>query len=898
VGSRSELTSQAIRDYFQLYKIKANPHTAPLGFFNHPLNLKIFCEVTNLKAENEVSVEYFPSSIVSLFSKLIDHSIDTICSLTNLSYRYTSDDLNKTFYKLGELLWHSRKRHISEKALLDTISTAPDWEGNIINLLSQEGFIFRDTGDEPYEYVLTPVYDRLGGFLIADYLLKKNNPASFDWLNNDEFIELLFGEVKQSHALGRDILYSLVALFPKYTHKQLWQVIPEKYRTKVLNLTPLIDRENFCHETIEVYKHFILEDKLTSQTISQLLDIRNVIGHPLNADFFNSVLMELTIPERDLSWTEYIREHKRDFIRALDTRFQRWHTGLNNHDPEIERLRAISLSWLLSSTCIQLRDQATQVLTQYGCHYPAELFSITINSFKCDDPYVYERLLASSYAATTINLAKNSHCDLIANFARKIFENIFGESAVLCTTHILARSYASKIIQVTQKFLPTTFNEVEITASTSPYKYLPKMKWDSSNEERYESPIKMDFGNYTIGRLVNDRANYDDSHPDYKKIRGRIYWRIQQLGWDCKKYSTAEEKVYEGNRFDYSRSSRPKVERYGKKLSWIAYYEMAGYLADKGRLREYYTSENDFADIDPFFPIKRKNDSTTTDFLGNVEVTSSDWIHQEKRPNLQGVYSCQKLSEQNGPWILLDGNISEENKSLDRHFYTSINSFFIAKTATKGLFEDHNKYGHENVQKPESYPYHNLYSGELYTSVNAEIDFESTIDITTGTKMEKSTVPPIYFRDSKFLQEDGADKTHWIEVPQIREIDCLLGVLDYHWEYSYVTDLVNQSQPVLMPWIFEHLNLTFDPVTFEYCDENGNLAVIYSSSVSDVPGNYKRFLYLRKDLLDKLIEEKRLDLVWNIYSERRVAKTENFHLSSNEKPLYKDFRYIEAYAPA
>jgi hypothetical protein len=56
-----------------------------------------------------------------------------------------------------------------------------------------------------------------------------------------------------------------------------------------------------------------------------------------------------------------------------------------------------------------------------------------------------------------------------------------------------------------------------------------------------------------------------------------------------------------------SRSEQPNIERYGKKYSWIAYFEIAGLQSDKNLL------DNDWerfrlsdADIDPTFPIKQK----------------------------------------------------------------------------------------------------------------------------------------------------------------------------------------------------------------------------------------------------------------------------------------------------
>lgn len=87
-GFSDDLTVKAMRDYFKLYKIEADPFIAPKSFFSHPLNLKIFCEVTNHKAETFVQVAHFPSSVYSLFSQQMKHTASSISNTSNLARRY------------------------------------------------------------------------------------------------------------------------------------------------------------------------------------------------------------------------------------------------------------------------------------------------------------------------------------------------------------------------------------------------------------------------------------------------------------------------------------------------------------------------------------------------------------------------------------------------------------------------------------------------------------------------------------------------------------------------------------------------------------------------------------------------------------------------------------------
>ncbi|MEZ5348125.1 MAG: hypothetical protein R2714_02840 [Microthrixaceae bacterium] len=51
----------------------------------------------------------------------------------------------------------------------------------------------------------------------------------------------------------------------------------------------------------------------------------------------------------------------------------------------------------------------------------------------------------------------------------------------------------------------------------------------------------MDFGNYTIGRLVTDRGNYDFKHREYNGVRRQIADRIGRLGYSTDHFSKRPE---------------------------------------------------------------------------------------------------------------------------------------------------------------------------------------------------------------------------------------------------------------------------------------------------------------------------------------------------------------------
>ncbi|WP_027156741.1 NACHT domain-containing protein [Methylobacter luteus] len=891
-GFDKDLTVDAIKAYFKLYKIDADPFMAPLDFFSHPLNLKIFCEVTNRKAEQVVQIVHFPSSIYSLFKELIQHSAATIAGMTNLVRRYRIEDVERAVYIWGEQMWEQATRSVLESSFRESANMPlQGWDEDIVNLLAQEGVLFRDSGDEPYSYILTPVYDRLGGYLIADYLLRKNTRRDLvDWMQHEGFLQKIFGDIPEQHELSEDILHALIALTPKYRNQQqVWQALPSTYAAKALLLSYLIDHNDFSIETKDAYKELIIREKFPGRTLEHLREVRIVVGHPLNADFLSEVLKQLSVSDRDLSWTENNRIDYQDRIKRMKQLVDYWRSG-NWGNLEVERLRAISISWLLTSTCIELRDSATEALFNYGLHAPDKLFKITEELLNVNDPYVSERLLAASYSvATTLLLREKAQAEA-SDFAKFIYEAMFADDARAATTHLLAREYASGILQVVYKFVPGIIDEEQLQAASHPFPLMPRKDWevelDGERSSRSESPFPMDF-EYTIGRLVHGRSSYDYKHSEYRNVRGKILWRIKELGWDAELFSKAERNAESDGGYSFG-MNRPRIERYGKKYSWVAFYEMAGQLEDEGKLESW--GERFAADIDPFFPI---NSSPTlresSEFLGNTFVPTEQWVFEHELPDLSPILTLGELNELTGPWVLIHGYISEESKRLDRNFYCSVTPFFVSSA----IGEEIQNYVNESTEiewphdlSQVSY----IYSGELYWSAKPKFEECNDLQVVVDYTKEEIDQSEIVL-NGKILFEGGKKV---FDVPQYRSLTVQVPVIRYYWEHSE-SSYHNISRDLLAPWVVESLGLKFDPTNFCYTDSDGFVAAVFVDQKGEASSNYRKLLYLRQDLVETLAEKKEMDLIWRVHGERRYARTEHFHSNKNGSVWYKAFEFIKTY---
>ena len=148
---------EAIKKYFNYFKINGRDTDIPVDLLQHPLTLRIFCEVTNPTPTSEVKVDYFPASLSPLFEKYIINACARISQLNNLSHSYIAPDVEHAIYKLGIALWENKQREIGESTYRSLVGdTGREWNSSIVNLLAQEGIIFKNPGLEPDEYVITP----------------------------------------------------------------------------------------------------------------------------------------------------------------------------------------------------------------------------------------------------------------------------------------------------------------------------------------------------------------------------------------------------------------------------------------------------------------------------------------------------------------------------------------------------------------------------------------------------------------------------------------------------------------------------------------------------------------------------------------------------------------------
>lgn len=941
----------AIDKYFEYYKIVCEGSIEiPTGFLSHPLNLRIFCDVINPKREDVVEVDYFPASLAHLFDEHLQNTCNRIATMKNFSY--SSQELKDAIYQFGISLWESKDREIDDLTYRDLINDSPrNWNASIINLFAQEGIIFRNPA-QAGKYVITPVYDALGGHIIADALLKKyvQQDRSFKWFSTP-FVQSAFGG-ENSHSLAYDIFKSLVALVPSRMHgEQLWKNVPESYKQKALLHASELNAEHLDNETVNKLASLINEktDKV-SKVFSRLWLTKGAPKHPLNADFLDSVLRKMSISKRDLNWTEWMRDEqgrdKNRFIPELSLLETSWKEN-TKYRSESDRLRAKAIKWLLTSTNYQLRDATTKALYWYGIGDPEFLFNETIKSLEINDPYVPERMLAASYGvgmSLSIKISNNPSFtkSMLFRFAGNVFEAIFKEGAEYYTTHHHMRDFALRIIELAQYHEPNFFSDSDLKRASPPFsanrandwgeKYLEgsndegdrignviksilgrklhhkingllPQKWKDKNRQkrinvRKQSPFLMDFENYTIGRLVPGRGNYNYDHKEYQKVRAQLQWRVEQLGWTHEKFEEVEKSIQNWQGYERRSNEKLKTDRYGKKYSWIAYYEMHGLLEDRGILDENDNwRRSDAQNIDPSFsePIAPKQ-LIDIDFLASDKADTTDWIRDGALPNIEPYLQLQKIGEEEGAWVALDGYVNQESKNLKRETFMFVRSFLVPKREKDEILEFLSKHDISGDWLPEKPSFSQTFFSEIpWSSALPRLDtcdFSFIINEKAVTRKRPKV--------DVVMNEEGLSIVTLEEYEEYEELDreykTFKAIMPVCSLMQNVTDSEAGNAPSLTKNLAIDLELIAQPQSFDLFTKSGDKASHYVSYWEKGDKDRHSMYYLKKELLDSFMENNEMSLIWMIWGERNHSYSWTHRPHDNvPEPAYKDFSMVKEY---
>lgn len=895
------LSLNALEPFFEYYKI--NPLVFPSleNECYNPLFLQIYCE-----AIYEEYKGYRGWSIVEVLEKYTSKINRRLSTDQRFSYLSSLNLVDKIMKEIAKVFVKNDRQYLELDELSKVIEVvaSPYTNGyrEIMLGLEEENILTINKGYRG-DSIAYFTYERFADINIALVLLDKYKE------NNNIFEETV--------SVDNPFYYG--------TYEALSIVLPEKLGVELLDLisAPLIsfkivepfirglswrNVQNMNERTLNWVNISLNQQSLDFKSLlyERLMKHSYINESPLNAELLNRHLKALSMAERDSEWTIFINSNpevpKQIVNMVLEENISFKHLNLGNFE-----LVAKALTWIFSSTSLNLRDAATSALTRVYINKPSIILNNIKKFINVNDPYVLERLLASSYGAI-LRLDEVSDLEEIVNL---VYQSIFMKNEVY--PNVLIRDYARGIILFAAEKDAIDIKKYERT--NPPYSSiwyeenyslkdvdnkLVEMQQEASEKYCgfYEIIRSMtteygrgtgaygDFGRYVFGSTLNDWKNQFNDQ-DLSNI---ATMRIVEYGYNEKTHG-----YYDKNLRGYNRHENT-VERIGKKYQWISLYELLAKLTDNYPAYEeikVYTEEYEEY-------LEKQYQKISFDFEKSfeqeIEYTAHseevDEIHLDEEEHLLEIKKDYKMAS-NGPLDHSLRNIdpsllyfpkNNRNESLSENNLPSKPNKIWAQTKaefeylTNFIFYEYE--GHKYVSLGQLLV-HERSNGEKFVDKDEFVvkskalfikgsDKEKYINLKSKKKNNLSVEWPRYYEMFAFEyfwypQFEESDYEEKYE-----DIDFKNAIWDYVWEgninhvswertsYSYLIPNANLVK-------FFNLKQTSEGI---WKDRNENSVALDVQVVG-----YERNLLFRADYLEIYLNEHNLCLVWDFYMAKKSGRS-------------------------
>lgn len=854
-----------VSKYCDYYKIRLIGNSnMPQFFGENPLALRMFCE-----AHQNSEVELSSLTLFGIFESYIAFVNDKICGVFHKDKRFYKRFLWEALAHLADYMFANKTNEVPLNCVFDKLSQEEFQE-----IESEDLLFFREWNSNE---VVIFTYDLLAGYIISKKLFeqcadKKDFVCQFqrDW-KDSLIVKSNCGN--ELHPLFDDILYCLFVLsFEAYG---FWVNVKESksFNRIVFNSILGISSEvaNKDESSIRSYVSMLFRDNEVSYR--DLYGTWFVENHPLNFSFIDELITPMTISERDLSWSAFIMNeyrfgHLSHFFNSFETKCL-----CHNYNAKRRNLGVNFLLWLLTSNCHKLRNDATRLLFLFGNRFPEELDTLLNKAFRINDLYVIERILAVAYGSSLCMYGGNAaQRNIVVSIARKVYKTMFSKDSTYFTSHWLINDYAIHIVKLAVKISDDFSKEIDCSRVkiTTPISKREIIEWDEV--EDFGDPIRMDFSNYTLGTLISDGSGYSNP-PLKKKARSYLYKRVAELGWTENLFSK-QDSIIGGLDYHYNRhNDLKKIDRFGKKYSWIAYYELAGILDANGMLNSNYMYYRYiWPDIDPTFPESPKEDVLSFSHHLDEDKTIQDWLNDDSPINLKDIYF--NMNETNDSFVCLYGYFTDKRTASNRSRFTFIRPFIYKESDAETLLHKIKNQSLAHRWLPEIIETHETYYGEISIfdistpSSWTVLEFSASQEENEAFKQEiissylDENIP---FVSSEQMYNDLYTRGYPYR-NDVMGIHVLMPTVDYNMEVD--------EQAIYIPHICKEIifseGLRRKDNTNCLYDSSEKMAAYNIFSKTDNNSNY-HFVYLRKDVLDSYLRKNNYSMMWCVWGEKQPA---------------------------
>lgn len=863
---------EACKKYFKYYNIKPlNFETADLTSFEVPLLLDLFCKLTNENRIELIEITIDINSYLKIFEDYINKLILEVKTKLNLQL---SKPINDGFYiSSGKFLENNDAQLLTDNFSISFDANPLVSANESIARAVLEGYLIfiKDFVGKPDE-IVKHTQQEVGGYLLAKKLVA-DYPDTNLLVNSVTFQNKIIGQKKSElHQLRFDILKFLIALKP--------DIIDYTESIEVLNLSWWFLYNGFNPVNLPGYDQKILVNPNNKTIINDILNIssNNWFNNKnnLNFEFISELLKSLDLWDYDLKWNYFVYQMGNETYNFIEETL----LELNEDKIDIQeaKIKAKFIAFILSTNIRELRDIATKFFIEYGKKYPLDLLDLTTQFSNLNDIYVYERLVSCCYGVMMIRqIDKRYVQEFLPKIAKELYELQFSESPK-------APKYNYIVIDSIKHLLDFAFENGAIDFSKEQYRsinnyeFVPPYEWLPPSEEQqvlinesYETswpePIGMDFGIYTIPRLVKK-----DKENNRRKAIANVYKRIYELGFEqLDSRDSKEEKFKEfiwGHKFY---GIEGKVDRLGKKYSWIAFFDYAGYLLLNKKLNVFEKTDNDKKYFSRLGDVDIDVSMPNTNYDINLRLYDSDlfnsrndnpkWYEEIKIDSIKELFETK--FEVN--YTMLYGFV--ERRTGDDY---NVRSFLMVETIFIEKNEDFAKLKKESDIMDWSSDIHisrdhsrNSYFGELYWADTIPNSDKNDVYIPTGEKIKykrKRTIHDI-FRDEQFNRDEGDSEIEETSNKTI-SFNSEATLIDYLWE-SNSQLLKGFGEYFPSGKMGKSLNLKVDCSSGKILDKD--LKEAYKCIHFEDKTFFKNtFNYMRSDLIKKYMDENNLALVYQV----------------------------------
>lgn len=808
------------------------------------------------------------------------------------------------------------------------------------NGLIEEDAIWYSTkiGKPKTRVVLRLPYQRFSDHLIARHLLS----AYLDTTSADTIKQSFAGESPLARIFrlskGHYHQYeepgwaqALITEFPERAGKlptkerELFFALPKSAQNWTAYFEPFIEglfwrNPKACTEgtLAALNKYLGVSAESWERVIDTLAAVATKASHPFHASRLYKYIAQFPMASRDLQWSEYLRRrYASPTIQRLLTWAEKLEGVSMNRDSAAAMVALLSL--VLTTVVRRDRDLATKALVLIGERFPDVLFAQALVTLDFNDPYVPERMLAAAYG-TTLSLVDSDKVpdfkDHLGGFAETLYRQMFAPRARHSTHHTLMRDYALGIIEVAQRAGCVKLPKTSARNLSRPFpsirsSFPGRGGHDAAVTEAIGHAIQMDFGNYTIGRLIPNRSNYDHKHSEYVRVRAMIERRMFDLGYREKLFRDIEQDI---GRNSWNAKDEHKIDRYGKKYSWIAYFEMWGERDAQRRLPDWKQGHRTSdCDVDPTFP-KRPPEwkPPMPDLFGEPRASTEEWVASGYTPDWQSLLVVPEINGHRGDWVLIDGYVNGDDHAHDRQLWGFLRGAFASRKNVETLRRKYDAVsfqGSDRIPEPSSEYY--VYAAEPgHRSIYGHYLYQANGRYRRQTQRAFDT----YVEDPGPLQKHALtveiasmtktgialDKEilHEFDIPIRRLVPGVqleLPCMKFAWESYHSVHNAFSGFSLPAPSLIQRLGIFCRDREIDFFDATKQPATLFREAGDSWKGDRHALLYVRADLLRRYLTETRQVLVWCNWGGRDwLDKMDGVEMRANpaRQRVYQDQSHV------